>query len=214
MIGFSPRYRVALLQAALRAGVGPFIRQAWLIGADRLRQKELIYRLDASEVTVTPPDLPPGLRFHEVTAWDDLPEDFRTRVTTGDFQWNGRDWFGKRRLWVGTVDGTVATLGWWCDTQETALHFFSIPVGAELLIHAATLPEFRGHNLHSLLRITCMQERVRQGTKAFYVHCLDYNTPSRRNIERMGFRPVGHTLTWRFLRSGSKRIHMTADTIG
>lgn len=181
-----------------------FLRQVWLILADRfLRERELIFRLDADDVSMNQITLPKELRFREVTAWEELPKNFRARVMdpSSDLEWNGHDWFGKRRrLWVGFWNENVATLGWWCGPDEAGTHFYQIPQDSELFIHAMTLSEYRGRNLHRLLRLTCMQDRCKRGVRAFYVHCRDYNTPSRRNIEKMGFRQVGYIVKWRVLR--------------
>lgn len=194
-------YRAMLLKKAWQRGFWSFISQSWLIFADSfLRKKEIVFHLDAQNVSLAPITLPDGLQFQEISRWEDLPASFRTRVMdpNSDLEWSGRTWFDKnRRLWVGIQDGAVATLGWWCGPEEAALHFFPIPAGAELFLHATTLPEYRGRNLHRLLRQTFMQARRKDGVTAFYAHVRDYNTPSRRNIVKMGFKPVGKIVEWR-----------------
>jgi hypothetical protein len=126
-----------------------------------------------------------------------------------DLEWEGRDWFGKRRrLWIGTQNGTIATLGWWCGKEEASRVFYPIPEGSEILIHAIVLPEYRRKNLHVLLRRTLLQMRVADGVRAFYVHCRDYNTFSYHNILKMGFKPVGYTVKPRFPRRSAKRIEI------
>lgn len=204
---FRQRYRVALLRGAMQRGIVPFLQQGWLIIADKFfRHKELVFRLAAEDVPKGDVSLPDDLCFSEVSHWEDLPQDFREVVSdpSNGFQWNGRDWFEQnRRLWIGVLDGKVAVLGWWVDAVVANIYFFPIPHNSELLIHAIVLPQFRGRNFQILLWWTLMQVRVQNGILAFYVHARDYNTPSLRTIEKLGFKYIGYRRISRLTR---KRI--------
>jgi hypothetical protein len=193
----SQKRKVQLLLGALGRGPATALAQGQRIALDSLvRQKHLVFRMDAD--TVLAQELPetPGIVFSEIPGWQALPAAFRARLedpNAAPIDWGSRDWFDRGwRLWAA-MEGkdNVAALGWWRSAEQSRDFFIPLPDDAELLWHVIVLPEYQGRRLQVPRAISLMQWRAREGVRAFFTNCRDYNTPSRRNIERMGFTCIG-----------------------
>jgi hypothetical protein len=189
------RKKVQLIRGAAGRGVVPFLRQTALCLADSgLRQKHLVFRISADRIRSTPFDPPAGLSFREVSSLTDLSRgdqgrlaDPQERIDWGDAGWFDRGW----RLWVAEARDGLVALGWWRSAAQTQDFFCPLPATSEVLWHSTVLPEFQGQGLQVPLRVSLMRDRISAGTTEFYTNCRDYNTPSRRNILRMGFDCIG-----------------------
>lgn len=160
-----------------------------------LRQRHLIFHLDAGELREGMAALPEGMTFREVARLDGLPASDRQRLVAGGagLEWGDAIWFEEGwRLWTGFRHGSLACLGWVRNAAQSRHFFIPLPEDAELLWHQTVLPEFRGHRLQMALMLSMMRWRRRSGIRHFFINCRDYNTPSRKNIVRAGFRPVGY----------------------
>lgn len=208
--------KMRLVRGAAARGPAAAVRQAGLVLADTvLRKKHLVFRVTAEEIAARPFAPPPGITFAEIPSWDALPAAFRERVEdpAEAIDWGAREWFDRGwRLWVG-MDGPdrIAALGWWRSAAQARDFFVPVPEDAELLWHATVLPEYRGRRLQVPLCVCLMQHRARAGIRAFFTNCRDYNTPSRRNIQSMGFRCIGHCRESRL--TGRRSWHPRPDGI-
>lgn len=187
------RKKLVLLRSSLRRGAGAFCHQVLLTMEDMLlRRRHLVFRLDAA----TARQAPPGASSHceEISSWEDLPADLRARLTAPgeNLEWGHRDWFEKRRLWALTQDNQIAALCWTLITPERDGFFCEVPASEEVIYQTVVLPEFRGQGLQRHLYESLVNTRIEQGKTGFFVSCHAYNHTSRRNIERLGFRLIGH----------------------
>lgn len=203
------RYKVVLLRGAARRGAWPFLRQAYLIALDTLlREKHLVFRASREDILNIRIPEDSALSFREISSWDELQSEDRKRLFDPGqgIDIGGADWFDRGwRLWVGEMSGCLAVLGWWRTADQSRDFFCPIPEDGELLWHVTTLPSFRGKGLHLRLWSALMYERIAVGTNSFYTNCREYNTPSHRNILRMGFRRIGHCTVSRL--TGRRRWH-------
>jgi len=208
--------KAALLRGAARRGIGPLARQAGLTAADTLlRRKHLVFYAAARDVLAAPAPEAGRIDFREIRSMDALPEDMRRRLTAGDgiVDWGEPDWFDRGwSLWTGAIDGRLACLGWWRAAAQARDFFCPMPPDTELLWHMTTLPEFRGQGLQAAFWLPLMRARLDSGITGFFTNCRDYNTASRRNILRVGFRPVGYCTDNRI--TGRRSWHPTASTNG
>lgn len=193
---FFEKYKVQLLRGALKRGLATFTRQAYLIFLDSaIRQKHLIFKATREDIPHDSRQTDSALSFQEILSWHELRIDDQKilfnqqqAIDIGGLDWFDRGW----RLWIGEVHGRLAVLGWWRSAEQSEDFFCPLPDDAELLWHATTLPGFQGMELHIMLRVTLMEERMKSGINSFYMSCRDYNTPSHRNILKMGFRNIGY----------------------
>ena len=205
-----------LLRGTARRGIGPLARQAGLTAADTLlRRKHLVFHAAARDVLSVPAPEAGMMDFRKIRSMDALPEDARRRLTAGDgaLDWGEPDWFDRGwTLWTGSIGGRLACLGWWRSAAQARDFFCPMPPDTELLWQMVTLPEFRGRGLHVMFRLALMRARLEQGVAGFFINCRDYNTTSRRNILKMGFRPVGYCTDSRI--TGRRSWHPTAPVDG
>jgi RimJ/RimL family protein N-acetyltransferase len=194
-VPFARRKKVQLIRGAAGRGLVPFLRQTVLCIADSgLRQKHLVFRISADKVRAMPFDPPPDMSFREVTSWDELSKGAQSRLSDPQEQidWGDAGWFDRGwRLWVAESRAGLVALGWWRSAAQTQDFFCPLPATSEVLWHSTVMPEFQGKGLQVPLRVSLMRERVLGGVTEFYTNCRDYNTPSRRNILRMGFECIG-----------------------
>jgi RimJ/RimL family protein N-acetyltransferase len=60
-----------------------------------------------------------------------------------------------------------------------------------VISHSVTIPEYRGKGLYPAILKEVIHELADQGFKRFYIDCADWNRPSNRVIERIGFSLIG-----------------------
>jgi RimJ/RimL family protein N-acetyltransferase len=196
MVPLGQKKKVQLIQGAAGRGFMPFVRQTLLCAADSsLRKRHLVFRITADNVRNTPFTAPRDVFFREANSWDDLTKSAQSNLEDPGkgIDWGNQNWFDKGwRLWIAEKEDQLVSLGWWRSAQQSQDFFCPLPEDAEVLWHSTVLPEFQGQGLQVSLRLSLMRERVATGVTEFYTNCRDYNTPSRKNIERMGFRLIGY----------------------
>ncbi|MFD1734124.1 GNAT family N-acetyltransferase [Deinococcus malanensis] len=90
----------------------------------------------------------------------------------------------------------LSDLGWMGyfvpgETGVSSAGFLTVGGSAALLHTAATRPENQGQGGQSALILRRLQEGLAQGCEHFLVDVeAGQDNPSRRNLERLGFRPV------------------------
>jgi RimJ/RimL family protein N-acetyltransferase len=123
--------------------------------------------------------------------------------------WGEESWFHKGwRLWTAEQEGQLVALCWWRSAAQSRDFFCPLSQESEVLWHVTVIPEFQGNGMHIPLWLSLMRERVTDGVADFYTNCRDYNTPSRRNIERMGFSLIGYATDSRW--TGRRKWHSLA----
>jgi GNAT superfamily N-acetyltransferase len=202
--------KALLLRTSMRYGPITALRQGMSIGlATFIRQKHMLFHLDAAGILSQPDEHTEGFAFSEVPDWHALPPTERQRLEGSErnVDWGDREWFDRGwRLRAAFKNGErIAALRWWRTAAQSRDFLCQMSDVAELLWQATVLPEYRGKRLQVALIKTSMQHRARQGVSAFFINCRNYNTSSHRNIISMGFRPIGYCLISK--RTGSRRWH-------
>jgi RimJ/RimL family protein N-acetyltransferase len=94
-------------------------------------------------------------------------------------------------LWAGSLQGEPACLGCSQTGASAAPFFFPLADSWVLLSHFVTFSAFRGRGLYPALLSAIVCALVAQGKDRFFVSCAEWNTASRRGIEKAGFRLMG-----------------------
>ncbi len=95
-------------------------------------------------------------------------------------------------FWVGRLHGELANLGVSRRGIPTWNYFWPLVSGYVSLSHFATIPKHRGRGLYPALLAHIVREMAHGPTEYFLVECGDWNSGSRRGIERVGFRHLGY----------------------
>lgn len=188
--------KIQLIRGAAQRGPGVLARQTWLALMDSfVRKRHLVFRLDGKGSQCEPQVGLCTEKIREILTLDDLSRedmallnDPSTAHDWGAVAWLKTGW----RLWVLEDEGQIQALAWVRDAAHSGDFF--VPIGAqeELFWHVYVLPQHRGKNLQEKLWRAVAAGRVSEGVEGFFTNCRDYNLPSRRNILKMGFVPVGH----------------------
>ena len=208
------RQKLVLLRRAWRKGPGPFMRQAILtFGSSVLWRRHLIYEAHADKVLkLDIPDIS-DILFREVRSWNELSPDIRECLLRdkASLGWGDEAWFDLGwQLWVGEVDGRLATLAWWRTAEQSNDFFIPVPEDTELMWQSTTMPEFRGRDLFTVQQRTLMQRHAQDGVRRFLSCCEDFNMTSRRNLPRQGFDYIGMTVKSRL--TGKRRWYPARQT--
>ena len=187
--------KILLLRGAAKRGLQPFLRQTYLISMDLLlREKHLVFQVDATDVMKIQIHNTYGLTVREITSWESLLAIVRQQssvtpnfLNLGNPEWLKLGW----RLWIGELNGHLACLGWLRSAEQSADFFCPMSENSELLWHVTVLPEFRGRSFHVLLWLAIMRLRMPEGVARFYTNCREYNIPSRCNIRKAGLHCIG-----------------------
>lgn len=204
--------KLDLVRAAARRSPAVAVRQLSPVLADTfVRQKHLVFHTPAQRLLAGAAPAAGGFGFREMPAAEalaTLPQ--RLPAPEGRaVDWGRPDWFVRGwRLWVAEQDGQIAALAWWRNAAQARDYLPALRADEELLWHCTVLPAFRGRNLQALAWHALARDRVADGIVGFYTNCRDYNLPSRRNIERVGFTCIGFIRIDRL--SGRRRVALAA----
>lgn len=189
--------KAILLRATLQRGPGEFLRQGWRSLRDTFWSQRhflyrFLYRITAEEVLAQPDaNSSGGVVFRAIRDWSELSPATRTRLEGASFGWGRREWLDEGwGMWVGEREGALACVGWW-RTPAQSDYFVPLAADEELLWQTAVPPEFRGQRILDAALLSLMQERARNGVRAFHGSCRDCNTTSRRMFARMGWTWLG-----------------------
>lgn len=97
------------------------------------------------------------------------------------------------RCYIADLDGEVIGVAWLTGKKLTldALGWHEVlKPGTELIHSCGVHPDLRGHRVFPALLYQVARERLSAGADAIWVEVDRRNTPSRRGIERVGFRPT------------------------
>lgn len=187
--------KIQLIQGAARLGPGMLIKQVWLAFLDSfVRKRHLVFRLDTQNRSMSQPALSGGGRLREVLSADELDQPDLAWLTDplAAHDWGTVDWLALGwRLWVLEEDDNVQALAWVRDATHSRDFFVPLGEREELFWHVYVLPDYRGRNLQERLWRMIAADRASDGVEGIFTNCRDYNLPSRKNILKMGFSPVG-----------------------
>lgn len=93
------------------------------------------------------------------------------------------------RLYVATVDGAFGSMGWIQSGRD--LDEWWVPIHPEdfVMFSAITSPDFRGKHLWGRVIVAAYQNEISTNGR-YYCDCNVANIPSRRQLERAGFRII------------------------
>lgn len=186
--------KIQLMRGAARRGPRIFVRQAWLALADSfIRKRHLVFRLDvdgwAREPALGHAQLREVLSASEISQAElDQLNDPSDIHDWGAIEWLELGW----RLWLLGENKEILALAWVRDARQSSDFFVPLGDTEELFWHVYVMPRYRGMNLQERIWAAIASRRAADGITGFFTNCRDYNLPSRSNIVRMGFLPVGH----------------------
>lgn len=93
-------------------------------------------------------------------------------------------------LWVGSIDGRVAGYQWSQHGDSVSNWHFELIDRDVVIYSTVTFHEFRGRRVAGTMMAHICRKEVAPGGRAT-ADCMVWNEPSKRFIERTGFRIVG-----------------------
>lgn len=155
-----------------------------------LRERHVWYRLDLP-FTAAPPPLPQGM-YLQHAGHDELPL-LQPLDTVGRFEAECRLSAGAD-LWM-VRDGAVAACSFWIFWDQSpvlaAAHgWMPLPEGTVCLEDSVTAPAYRGRGLAPAAWARVAARLSEQGVSSIITKIEEQNTPSRRAVEKIGFREV------------------------
>jgi|GEM_PF-4342991 len=183
--------------SARREGFRGFARTTWRLARDVLfGQHRLVFGLYASQEGQSPATVD-GREFtvSGIASVGEIGEELREELSRNRrFFWWDVDEALKAgsRLWLGYWEGRLACLLWTVPGGKQGSYFFPLTDRCTLVAHCVTLPEYRKRGCFTRGLKLVIASLVREGYHRFYVDCSDWNVPSRKAIERAGFRLIGH----------------------
>ncbi len=128
-------------------------------------------------------------------SWAELDTPDRNEL----IQYQGRDLEGIQELfdkggclWLGRLRGKITNLGWSRWGNRVNVWFFPLSPKWVVISHAETLAVHRGRGLYVIFLSHIINELSKQGAEGFIIDCNDWNLPSVRGIEKVGFRLLGY----------------------
>ena len=131
--------------------------------------------------------------FASYESFDNLPEEIKADIYAGTdgsrLETDKQELGENATLWVAFVDGRVATTAFTRKGKYFRRWFLDLRPEDVIVFRLNTKPEFRGRGLapslirHVLNSITNLSEHA-------YIDCRTYNKPSKRCIEKAGFKCV------------------------
>jgi RimJ/RimL family protein N-acetyltransferase len=94
-------------------------------------------------------------------------------------------------MWVTTIDGELALVGWSRDSKSAQPFFFPLSHSAELIWQVNTLPEHRGKGAFTQTLLRMQEFLFEEGRQDLFITCADHNRPSMRAIGNAGFKRIG-----------------------
>ena len=190
------RGKIQLMLGAARLGPWLLVRQVWLALLDSfVRKRHLVFRLDPSG-WIPPQDTNSGqAQLREVLSADDILKGklawLNDPVAAHD--WGAAGWLQQGwRVWLLEENGQTLALAWVRNAEQSSDFFVPLGETEELFWHVYVLPGYRGRNLQQRVWSAIARHRIADGVTGFFTNCRDYNLPSRANIIKMGFSPIGH----------------------
>jgi len=118
-----------------------------------------------------------------------------------------------RELWLAMLpDGRVAGIGWSASGRSRRDYFVHLDAGDSILLGYYVLPSMRGRGVYRMLISTAADALVAEHGGRVYIDCKIWNKPSKRGIEKAGFKLLGEawgleagSLAVRFGRSWDER---------
>ncbi|WP_170359768.1 GNAT family N-acetyltransferase [Ruegeria arenilitoris] len=188
--------KTQLILGAAQRGPGALARQVWLALMDSfVRKRHLVFRLDAGSREGGPKAGKNAAQVREILSPGDFPQDALALLNDPEaaHDWGAMGWLEAGwRLWVLEKDGHVQALAWVRDAAHSRDFFVPLNEYEELFWHIYVLPQYRGRNLQGQLWKAIVADRMADGVQGFFTNCRDYNVPSKLNIQKVGFVPVGH----------------------
>jgi RimJ/RimL family protein N-acetyltransferase len=147
-----------------------------------------------SDLKLKPPVKIPGYEVMSVTSPNMIDDVLRNKfkLYPRDIWWDTDTMLKKGAcLWIGYLNGKFANVTWTRTGDKIRSYFFPLTPGCVLISHSVTIPEYRGNGLYPAILAEIIQALAAQGFERFYIDCSDWNQPSKRVIERVGFSLIG-----------------------
>jgi GNAT superfamily N-acetyltransferase len=193
--------KLQLIRGAARRGPVVLVRQLWLALMDSfVRKRHLVFRLGATSCAAQSQAGQDVQQVREIRSREDLTSDELASLTDPEaaHDWGMLEWLDAGwQLWVLTEEGRIQAVAWVRDAAHSRDFFVPLTDTEELFWHVYVLPRYRGRNLQGRLWDTIVASKISAGIDGFYTNCRDYNLPSRLNILKTGFSPVGHCNEYR-----------------
>lgn len=136
-----------------------------------------------------------GFVVERIPSWSAMEQLLRTELSTWPRQIlpddSRRLWQEGSQFWIGRLRGQAVTIAVSRSSQQVQAFFFPLQAQQSLLSHCGTFPCFRGRGLYPATLRQIARHLAAEGITYVVIHCTDWNTPSKRGIERAGFRPIG-----------------------
>lgn len=188
--------KMRLILGAAQRGPAVFVRQVWLALMDSfVRKRHLVFKLDRDSCEFGLKTGQDAVQVREILSSDafELEEQAWLKDPEGSHDWGTVGWLEAGwRLWVLEKDDQIQALAWVRDAAHSRDFFVPLSEQEELFWHVYVLPQFRGGNLQGQLWSAIIANRMTHGVEGFFTNCRDYNMPSKLNIQKMGFLPVGY----------------------
>ena len=193
-------YRLQLLQISARYGIRSLAYQTFLVMRDlfalkfRGPRRALIYAREAMAENMNPTWSLPHVKV--LTYYDEksIPSTITKEIKTnqGLLGWNLEDGFHLGwQLWVVCIKGQFAGGSWMVLGSDSCDFMMQTDSEEAVIRQTSVLPGFRGRGIQRLLYQHMSGNLTKKDLRRIYISCWDYNIPSRRNIERCGFQPLG-----------------------
>lgn len=155
-----------------------------------LHERHVWYRLDLPR-TAAPPPLPEGM-YLQHAGRDELPL-LRPLETVGQFEAQCRLSAGAD-LWL-VRDRSVAACSFWIFWDQSpvlaaARGWMPLPEGTVCLEDSVTAPAYRGRGLAPAGWARVAAQLAEQGVSSIITKIEEQNAPSRRAVEKIGFREM------------------------
>jgi RimJ/RimL family protein N-acetyltransferase len=196
----SPLGRVYTLDLLLRAigrlALWQALSLVYRIARARLcGEHHVVYRRAADALAQQPGLDIADFVVQSVRSWPAMKQLLQTELRTWPRQIMPDDpqalWQEGSHFWIGRLQGQAATIAVARAGQQVQAYFFPLPSEHTLLSHCGTFPSFRGRGLYPAMLTQIARHLATKGVTHVVIHCADWNTPSRRGIERAGFHPIG-----------------------
>lgn len=191
MIGFVGSF-LRRLQRARHRGLYTSLRSfAVRKFSRRFRARVIVWVWNAGEPLVAGSDDVQIARYESAAA---VPKETLDGLIAGDgesFVIRMREEFVEGGvLWVGSIDGSVAGYQWSQRGDTVSNWHFTLNERDVVIYSTVTFHEFRGRRVAGTMMAHICRKEVAPGGRAT-ADCMVWNEPSKRFIEKTGFRIVG-----------------------
>jgi RimJ/RimL family protein N-acetyltransferase len=112
-----------------------------------------------------------------------------------------RERFGLDQCYIAMVGGDIAHLVWlyYPDEQDRQpTRWLRLKPGEAEIANGITLPQFRGKRVYPFVMYTLLRKLRDEGYRYVYGYIEADNLPSRRGIDKVGFKLIGRSWRLRF----------------